>query len=413
MPLFTPILLGNPGAAISLSSSVEQGENQPLTQINFSIPIRFKLQITGSYLLVMGVELLKNNQVILVLSDPYTGTGVANETVAGEIDFHILETLAVGVHQYEVRVSVLAYQNVQAHPEAGSPATSAHLSSEEEGVGPTGPPGNPGGPGAHGLKGPTGETGDTGSTGYGATGPTGVTGETGFHGAFIPSGSNTGPSGPTGLTGIGATGPSGPTGIGPTGPTGNGLEGAAGPRGATGITGDPSPGVITGPTGLDGPIGNRGPTGLAYTGPGPGFPGSYSQINTEISISSSGLDWVEIGRISNFVVPAPPWQPVQPSTMLKGAFKVSYLIDPVLATNVAIDYRVLRDGVEIQSFRYADVRLTPSNFYQEMIYLPLHVVDTVLQGTYEYVFQARGNSQSGEPILSSNHAFTASIVLLP
>lgn len=413
MPLFTPILLGNPGAAISFSASVEQAENQPLTQINFTVPIRFKLQISGSYLLVLGLELLKNGQVIKTVTDPYTGSGAANETVAGEIDFHVLEALAVGIHQYELRVRVLAYQNVQSHPEAGYPATSLHLSSEADEVGPTGPPGPPGPYGPEGPKGINGITGETGPTGYGATGPKGATGSTGPQGPFVASGGAAGPAGATGPTGLGITGPTGPTGTGLLGPTGAGLEGPQGPRGVTGSSGEPGPGGITGPTGPTGDIGWRGPTGAAYTGSGPGITGSYVQNRAVYVITTPELDWVEIGRISNFTVPNPPPQPIGTGVHLKGGFLLTYYIEAPSSTNVSVDYRIMRDGEEIESFHYADIRTNNLSFPDVMVYLPIHFVDPVLPGTYDYILQAKGSQSTGEQLLASFPVLTALNVLLP
>jgi hypothetical protein len=413
MPLFTPILLGNPGAAISFSASVEQAENQPLTQINFTVPIRFKLQISGSYLLVLGLELLKNGQVIKTVTDPYTGSGAANETVAGEIDFHVLEALAVGTHQYELRVRVLAYQNVQSHPEAGYPATSLHLSSEADDVGPPGPEGPQGPYGEDGPKGPPGKTGPRGDVGTGATGATGNKGVTGPIGPFVFSGGDPGPTGATGPTGEGATGPTGPTGDGITGPTGVGLPGPTGATGVTGATGDTGPGGITGPTGPTGTDwGWRGPTGPAFTGPGPGFPGGYVQGYTQFDLSTG--NWTEIGRISNIVVPAPPEQQLlQPAVILKGSFGILYLVSENVPVDVTVDYRILRDGSEIQSFRYHDVRSNPSSAMDINFWLPLYHVDlAAAQGAHEYIIQARSGLASGIPhsVYTQKQSFTASVI---
>ena len=413
MPLFTPILLGNPGTGISLTAGVEQTEPQWRTNIHFTVPIRFQIHISGIYLLVLGVELRKNGQIIKTFTDPYTGTGAANETVMGELDFHILDTLALGPHTYEIYVTVLAYQNVTAHPEAGQPATSIHLSTDEEGVGPTGPTGPTGNPGNHGLVGPTGNTGNTGATGYGATGATGVTGKTGAEGPFIISAS-TGPTGPTGHTGDIVTGPTGPTGLGAEGPSGIGLAGQPGPRGPTGDTGDTGSGTLPGLQGPRGNKGNRGPTGTDYSGSGPGFTGSFTQNTNRITFSQPSS--IEIGRLS-IEVPTPSWEPpeeLNPAVILEGGFQITYFIGPDFGTNISIEYGVMRDGVELETFRYTDYRRDTDFSASINVWLPFHYVDVTTPGTYEYVLvaQSQGTGQGGL-VSSAMQSFTATIAYNP
>lgn len=412
MPLFTPILLGNPGAAISLSATVEQAEYQPLTQVNFSIPIRFKLQSTGSYLFVLGTELLKNGQIVKYATVPYTGTGIANESITGEVELYALSKLEIGQNQYEIRLTVLAYQNVQSHPEAGSPAISTHLSTRDEGVGPTGDPGPKGNPGPKGPTGPTGDTGNTGLTGYGATGATGATGNTGSPGAFVAALLFTGMTGPTGATGVGDTGATGLTGIGSPGPTGIGITGASGPKGMTGVTGDTGPDQQTGPTGPTGLNGVRGATGLAYTGPGPGFDGTgfATAVDYPGILLTHTPTWVELGRISNVEVPASPSQPVVPGVMLKGSFELHYDNRP--GKDSIVEFRVLRDGEVIISLRYEDYRADYGwgNIFE---WVPLAHLDIAPQGTHDYVFQARCEDDPIENLTSDYQIFAASIVYVP
>ena len=413
MPLFTPILLGNPGTAIHLTANVQQTESHLRTQINFSIPIRFRIQSSGSYLLVFGAEVRKNGQTIKVLSDPYIGTGTAAETVTGEIDFQVLDTLAVGNHQYEIIVTVLAYQNVMAHPEVAQPATSIHLSTDEEGVGPTGPTGPTGNPGPKGPKGPTGNTGPTGFTGYGATGATGATGQTGAQGPFISS-QTTGPTGPTGLSGLLVTGPTGPTGLGTEGPAGVGLPGPPGPRGMTGETGDPGSDPVPGPEGPRGMWGNRGPTGSNYSNSGPGLTGSYSQAYTPVNLQPPGV--YELGRISGIVVPPPPWAPPEPSLLvpcviLEGGFQLSYLVSVNVPVDVRITYRLSRGSVLLKTFQYTDTRPATDSEASMNLWLPFHHVDEVGQGTYDYILEAEydPNATPRSLVVALRESFTASI----
>ncbi len=413
MSLFTPILLGNPGATVSLTATVEQSESHPLSQIHFSFPVRYRLQQTGSYLLVLGIELVKNGQVIKIVTDPYTGTGAANDLVAAEIDFYIQDTLPAGTHQYEGLVRVLAYQNVQANPELGTPATVVHLSADAEAIGSTGSTGPTGPRGATGPTGPTGTTGSTGPNGYGTTGATGATGATGPQGAFIQNTGATGPTGPTGPTGIGVTGPTGPSGMGATGPTGMDIAGATGPRGETGSTGAPGQDTITGPTGPRGATGPKGPTGQGYTGPGQGLPGkAYSRSDNQFDIYNPSQNWVEVGRISNVVVPVSPPSLLRSVVLLKGGFDISYTNILDTDGNATIDYRVLRDGAEVKSFRYTDVRAASDYTAFNMIWLPVLLLDNAPQGTHEYIIQARYTELSGTPRVmnTSQQTFAAFLV---
>lgn len=415
MPFFTPILLGIPGAANSLAAIVEQTEYHSRTQLNFSIPFRFQIQNTGSYMLVLGAELRKNGQILKLLTDPYTGSGAADEIVAGVIDFDILDTLAVGSHPYEVRVNVLAYQNVKAHPEAGLPATSLQLSLDDDGIGPAGPPGPSGPPGPEGSQGATGKTGSTGATGYGATGPTGFTGATGETGLFILTGGNTGATGLTGPTGDAITGPTGSIGVGSDGSTGHGLTGPTGHIGLTGNTGGRGSGTIPGPTGPRGPTGSRGPTGPDYSGSGPGFTGSYSQTTDHITFSQQG--WVEIGHIT-MEVSAPSWDPPEeltPAVILEGGFQITYFVTPNIPTDVNMDYRVMLNGSELVSFRYTDLRSASDYSASMNVWLPLHYVDMTSPGNYEYVLEAQYSQMSAQRTLVSSNmqSFAATIAFKP
>lgn len=413
MSLFTPILLGNPGATVSLTATVEQSESHPLSQIHFSFPVQFRLQQTGSYLLILGIELLKNGTLIKMVTDPYVGTGTANDLVAAEMDFHIQDILPPGTHQYEGKVRVLAYQNVQANPEVGSPVTVVHLSTEAEAVGPTGPTGPTGPRGSTGPTGPTGTTGSTGPGGYGATGATGYTGATGPQGAFIQIMGATGPTGPAGPIGIGVTGPTGPAGMGVTGPTGMAIDGPPGPRGATGFPGAPGPDTLTGPTGPRGPIGVRGSTGLNYIGPGQGLPGkSYSRSDNRMEITNASQDWVEVGRLSNVIVPGSPPSLLQSAVLLRGGFDINYSKLSEFNISATIDYRVLRDGVEIKTFRYRDIRPASDSVSINTSWLPVFLMDSASQGTHEYIIQARYTELSASPrdMVSFQQTFTALIV---
>jgi hypothetical protein len=413
MPLFTPILLGTPGAVVRLTATVEPVENQPLSQIHFSIPTRFRMQSTGSYLLILGLELWRNGQVIKSVTEPYVGTGNAGEVVSGNIHFYISEALPVETHLYELHLKVLAYQNIQGHPEAGNPHTANHPDLQEDGVGPEGPEGPKGPTGSEGDKGPPGQTGETGITGYGPTGATGPTGDTGPTGPFIANESFTGATGPTGPAGFGPTGPTGPTGSGPTGPTGFGLTGPTGHRGPTGATGETGADAITGP---DGPMGENGPkgaTGFGFTGAGRGFTGEvYTQWLSTISLYQN--QWTEIGRVSIAVIPST--QPLLASAvMLKGGFDFSYGTDYLATGDYAIQYRVLRNGVPIQSFQY-EHRKNVIGFNNGIeVWLPITHVDVppAGPGPVEYVVQAMVTSPFWGPQASFRQILTAMNIFTP
>jgi hypothetical protein len=415
MPLFTPILLGNPGAAISLSAAVEQADYQPLTQIHFSIPIRFKLQSTGSYLLILGLELLRNGQVIKSVTEPYVGTGNAGEGVTGNINFYISEPLPAGAHLYELQLRVLAYQNIQGNPEAGNPHTVIHPDLQEDGVGPEGPEGPKGPDGDDGPQGPPGKTGETGNTGYGPTGPTGPTGDTGVTGPFIADASYTGATGPTGPTGFGYTGATGSTGFGPTGPTGIGLTGPTGQRGPTGATGETGTDSITGPDGPRGEDGPRGPTGFGYTGVGRGFTGvAYTQWLRTLSLPQN--QWVELARVE--INPDPSTQPsLEPAVMLKGGFDFSYGTDYLATGDYDIEYRLLRNGEPIQSFHYEHRKDVIGFNNGILVWLPVTHVDVAPRrtgpGLFEYVLQAMVISPFWGPQASFTQVLTAMDIFTP
>jgi hypothetical protein len=410
MPLFTPILLGTPGAAVQLTATVEPAENQPLSQIHFSIPVRFRLQNTGSYLLILGLELLRNGHVIKSVTEPYVGTGNADEWVTSNMNFHISEPLSAGTRLYELQLRVLAYQNIQGHPEAGNPYTATDL--QEDGVGPDGPEGPKGATGSEGDKGPPGQTGETGITGYGPTGPTGLTGHTGTTGPFIANESFTGATGATGPTGFGPTGATGPTGIGPTGPTGFGLTGPTGQRGPTGATGETGTDTITGPDGPRGENGPRGATGFGYTGVGRGFTGeAYTQWLQTISFP----DWTEIGRVSIAVIPST--QPLlAAAVMLRGGFDFSYGSDFLATGDFAIQYRLLRDGEVIQSYQYEHQKDVIGFNNGILVWLPITHLDVPPAGPGPRMYTCEAkliNSPFGSMPASFTQVLTAMNIFTP
>jgi hypothetical protein len=411
MPLFTPILLGTPGAAVRLTATVEPAESQPLSQIHFNAPVRFRLQNTGSYLLILGLELWRNGEVIKSVTEPYVGTGNAGEVVSGDIHFYISEVLPVETHLYELHLRVLAYQNIQGHPEAGNPYTAIHPDLQEDGVGPEGPEGPKGPHGDEGPKGPPGLTGETGITGYGPTGPTGSTGDTGSTGPFIANESFTGATGATGPTGFALTGPTGLTGSGPTGPTGFGLTGPTGQTGPTGATGETGPDAITGPDGPMGENGPRGATGDGYTGVGRGFTGEvYTQWLSTISFP----DWTEIARVSIAVIPST--QPLLvPAVMLKGGFDFFY---GGIDGDFAIQYRLLRNGEVIQSFQYEHqikVDVFPDG-HGNLVWLPITHLDIPPAGPGPVVYTCEAKmikSRDGSFPGSFTQVFTAMNIFTP
>lgn len=265
MSSLIPVQLGSPGAALRLESPVLLEESHPLTQIDFSVPLTFQPAVSGNYHLIVQLSVLKDGQVIRTLTDPYIGSGNAGESLIADVNVNITGSFNQGAHQFELELSILSYQNIQANPLLGVPAVSVQGSTAaEDDIGPTGPPGPQGHAGTRGPYGPTGTTGPTGATGVGiitgAQGPKGPTGPTGVI-AATGDGGGTGATGHTGADGIGIPGPTGATGVGATGATGYGPAGSTGDTGAQGVTGSTGPGSnIAGPTGPVGPTGATGPS---------------------------------------------------------------------------------------------------------------------------------------------------------
>ena len=342
------------------------------------------------------------------------GTGNAGEGVTSNINFFISEPLSAGTHLYELQLRVLAYQNIQGHPEAGNPHTANHPDLQEDGVGPEGPEGPKGPPGDEGQKGPPGVTGETGITGYGPTGPTGSTGDTGPTGPFIANESYTGATGPTGPAGFGPTGPTGPTGSGPTGPTGFGLTGPTGQRGPTGATGETGPDAITGPDGPMGENGPRGATGFGYTGVGRGFTGDV-YTNWLSSPSFYAGQWTEIGRVSIAVIPST--QPLLASAvMLKGGFDFSFGTDYLATGDYDIQYRLLRDGEMIQSYQFEHRKDVIGFNNGILVWLPITHLDVPPAGPGPVVYTCEATmirTPGGLPQSSSRQVLTAMNIFTP
>lgn len=335
MSSWIPVRLGSPGAAIRLESPVLLEESHPLSQINFSVPLVFKLRIAGSYHLIVELSVLKDGQVLHTLTDPYIGNGNAGDSIQADVNASLTGNFGEGAQLFELTLRVLSSQNIEADLLSGAPAVSVQgLPAEAEEIGPTGPTGPTGAPSpTRGIQGPTGLTGPTGWTGIGGpAGTKGPKGTTGPTGAVVDLGGEgvTGATGDTGPDGTGLPGPTGATGIGATGATGYGAAGPAGDTGATGATGVTGPGSsITGPTGPTGPTG--------ATGPSRALPMSVS----DTLLAGSPAEGELVGQLP------PVWvDSADQCVVIEGTLQISYGNPPNFIYNNRLTYQVYR-GADI------------------------------------------------------------------
>ncbi|MEK3901841.1 hypothetical protein [Paenibacillus sp. FSL R7-0179] len=337
MSSLIPVELGNPGAAVRLSSPVLLEVGRPLSQIDFSVPLSFKPVASGSYHLIIELSVLKDGKVLHTLSDPYIGTAnSAGSILSADVNASITGSFGQGEQHFELELRVLSYQNIVSSPLLGVPAISIQASSVlAEEVGPTGPTGQTGNPGNRGVTGTTGTQGPVGSPGStNIAGTTGLRGATGATGVVINLGSDTGPTGYTGVTGPGITGPTGATGIGATGPTGPGPAGPTGASGAKGVTGLTGPGSsITGPTG---PTGDTGAPGSSRSLP--------VVISDDLLVKDPGPN-----RGALVVGKLPPLQidAADRCVLIEGALQISFGNPPNNSFYNTIIYQVLRNGQPI------------------------------------------------------------------
>ncbi|WP_339219280.1 hypothetical protein [Paenibacillus sp. FSL H8-0332] len=336
MSSLIPVQLGSPGPAIRLSSPVLLEESHPYFQIDFSVPLSFKPEVSGNYHLIIGLSVLKDGNIIHTLTEPYIGSSNSGEALIADLNVNISGSFGQGVQHFELELRVLSSQNIAANPLVGLPAVSVQndiVAADD--IGPTGPTGPQGPYGTKGTKGPTGNTGPTGITGPGIMGTKGPKGRTGATGEVVVTGagSATGATGHTGPDGIGPAGPTGMTGIGPTGMTGYGVPGPAGITGPTGVTGNPGTGLnITGDTGL------TGPTGI--TGPGRALPivvSNILQVNSPIEGEIVGqLPAIQINSTDQCIV-------------IEGTLHFGYGNPPDDRYHNTLSYRVYRDGQQLET----------------------------------------------------------------
>ncbi|MEK3879035.1 hypothetical protein [Paenibacillus sp. FSL M7-0420] len=335
MSSLIPVQLGSPGPAIRLASPVLLEESHPSSQIDFSVPLSFKLAVSGNYHLIVGLSVLKDGNIIHSLTEPYIGSGSAGEVLIADVNASITGSFGQGGQSFELELRVLSSQNIAVNPLLGLPAVSVQGVAADDEFGPTGPTGPQGAYGTKGTKGPMGSTGLTGTTGPGIMGTKGPKGPTGATGVAVATGegSGTGPTGPTGTTGVGPAGPTGMTGIGATGMTGYGVRGPSGIIGPTGATGNPGAGLnITGDTGLTGPTG--------VTGPGRALPivvSNILQLNSPIEGEIVGqLPAIQINSTDQCVV-------------IEGTLHFAYGNPPDDRYNNLIVSRVYRDGQQLET----------------------------------------------------------------
>lgn len=330
MSSWIPVRLGSPGEAIRLESPVLLEESHPLSQIEISVPLAFKLRVSGSYHLIVELSVLKDGQVLRTLTDPYIGNGNAGDSVLADVNSSLTGTFGEGVQPFELRMRVLSSQNIEADPLLGAPVVSVQgLPVAAEEIGPTGPPGAKGAASpTRGAQGLTGTTGPAGATGIGTTGTKGPKGATGPTGAVEDLGGEgiPGATGHTGLDGIGSPGPTGATGIGAPGATGYGVPGPLGETGATGATGATGPG-----SGITGSTGPTGATGV--TGPGRALPMSVS----DTLLSSSPDEGPIVGQLP------PVWvDSADQCVVIEGTLQISYDNPPDFKYTNILFYDVLK-----------------------------------------------------------------------
>ncbi|MEK3837252.1 MULTISPECIES: hypothetical protein [unclassified Paenibacillus] len=336
MSSLIPVQLGSPGPAIRLSSPVLLEESHPYFQIDFSVPLSFKPEVSGNYHLIIGLSVLKDGNIIHSLTEPYIGNSNAGEALVADLNASIKGSFGQGVQSFELELRILSSQNIAANPLVGLPAVSVQGSAADaDEFGPTGPTGSQGPYGTKGTKGPTGTTGPIGITGPGIMGTKGPKGPTGATGVVVATGegSGTGATGATGLAGIGVTGPTGATGIGATGMTGYGVPGPAGMTGRTGMTGNPGPGSsITGDTGTTGPTG--------VTGPGRALP----LVVSNILLSSSPIESEIVGQLSAVQINS-----TDQCVVISGTLQIMYGNPSNDHYNNNLLYEVRRDGQELDT----------------------------------------------------------------
>ncbi|MFD1905166.1 hypothetical protein ACFSQ7_15615 [Paenibacillus rhizoplanae] len=197
MSSLIPVQLGSPGPAIRLSSPVLLEESHPYFQIDFSVPLSFKPEVSGNYHLIIGLSVLKDGNIIHTLTEPYIGSSNSGEALIADLNVNISGSFGQGVQHFELELRVLSSQNIAANPLVGLPAVSVQndiVAADD--IGPTGPTGPQGPYGTRGPKGPTGTTGPAGTTGPGILGIKGPKGPTGATGVAVATGEGAEPEQP-------------------------------------------------------------------------------------------------------------------------------------------------------------------------------------------------------------------------
>ncbi|MEK3837251.1 MULTISPECIES: collagen-like triple helix repeat-containing protein [unclassified Paenibacillus] len=265
MNIYSSLPLGAGNVLVLTDIRADLEQPYASAELQLSIPLLLDILSPGYYHLHLNVELWRANALVEIRDVFIESTALSAGLVQTESTVRFNDVLPAGIHQYELRVKLLHYQNIASDIRVGSP----RLQTGPGPVifnGPIGPPGPTGPTGLTGRTGLSGGAGRMGEDGVSLTGPTGLTGATGPTGTTGYVGNFAGPTGVTGATGTGVTGATGPTGVGSAGATGTAITGDTGPDGPTGLTGFNGPPGSGNETGGTGPQGARGHTGTLADG---------------------------------------------------------------------------------------------------------------------------------------------------
>ncbi|MEK3879031.1 hypothetical protein [Paenibacillus sp. FSL M7-0420] len=335
-----PLGAGNMLVLTDIRTDVEQPYGS--AELQLSIPLLLDILSTGYYHLHLNVELWRANALVETRGVSIESTALAAGLVQTEAAVRFTDELPVGIHQYELRMKLLHYQNIASDIRVGSPLV-------QTGPGPVifnGPIGPPGPTGPTGLTGRTGLSGGDGTIGENGpsnTGPTGLTGPTGPTGETAYIGALNGPTGATGATGIGVTGATGLTGMGAVGATGPGVTGDTGPTGGTGPTGFTGPPGAGSEQGDPGPEGARGPTGA----------GAIEVFIPTLTYTRSQPS-ITVNYNEPFLIASLPVNPGSSRCQIEGGVGVQYRNNPNIGNNGIEITITLTDTAGDTLYQYTD-----------------------------------------------------------
>ncbi|WP_339219275.1 hypothetical protein [Paenibacillus sp. FSL H8-0332] len=355
-----PLESGNELVLTDIRTDVEQPYAS--AQVQMSIPMLLDMLSPGYYHLHLNVELWRANALVETRGVSIESTALAAGLVQTEATVRFTDELPAGIHQYELRMKLLHYQNIASDIRVGSPLV-------QTGPGPVifnGPIGPPGPTGPTGLTGRTGLSGGDGRMGEDGssnTGPTGLTGPTGPTGATAYIGALNGPTGATGATGIGVTGATGVTGMGDVGATGPGITGETGPDGGTGPTGFTGPPGEGSEQGEPGPEGAQGPTGA-------GVSDAYIPILTYTRSSP----FITVNFNTNVLIASLPVDPGGSRCQIEGMVEIQYWSNSIIENNGLEMTITLTDTAQNTLYLYTDYWQKQTDLFRTAQVLPIYVM---------------------------------------